>query len=144
MTDINRNEIELRLIRAEAATEVVDVIAWATGPAREDVRALIGEVDRLAGKTAEEWRAETRKWLAERDTTHSEIVRLLNKQRGYIRVIKWLWAERHDLGGPHRSGVHMSDFPHGLDKVFEEAISHDIAIDDAGPAPTTLKVQGNG
>lgn len=59
----DRNAIEARLIRAEQATEIVDVIAWATGPAREDVRSLIEEVDRLAGKTAAEWRAEAREWL---------------------------------------------------------------------------------
>lgn len=40
----------------------------------------------------------------------------------YAKVIEWLWTERHDLSGPHRNGVHMSDFPAGLDRLFEDAL----------------------
>ena len=40
----------------------------------------------------------------------------------YAKVIDWLWAERHDLGGPHRSGVHLSDFPDGLAAIFNDAL----------------------
>ena len=40
----------------------------------------------------------------------------------YAKVIDWLWAERHDLGGRHRNGVHMSDFPPGMADVFNDAM----------------------
>lgn len=40
----------------------------------------------------------------------------------YAKVIDWLWTERHDLGGPHRDGVHWSDFPPGLAINFEDAL----------------------
>jgi hypothetical protein len=38
----------------------------------------------------------------------------------YAKVIDWLWGERHNQ--IHPTGVHMSDFPDGLTKPFEDAL----------------------
>ena len=40
----------------------------------------------------------------------------------YAKVIDFLWCERHDIHQKHPAGVHMSDFPDGLAKPFEDAL----------------------